>query len=135
MLPAITPWSNRNATTMSTPPNELQISLSDAVAIATEVWRLTHGLDGGGPGLDATSTRYSIRQLNRVLSNLEIAIVDLTGRPYEAGMIEDVVDIVDDPGLPEGHKVVEEVVSPTIAWRRSVVQPGQITIRRSVGSD
>jgi hypothetical protein len=118
---------------MDTPPKEFQISLSDAIALATEVWRLTRGLDAEGLGMDTTSTRYSIRQLNRVLSNLEIEIVDLTGRPYEAGMAEDVVDIVEDASLPDGHQVVEEMVSPTIAWRRSVVQPGQITVRRSIG--
>jgi hypothetical protein len=119
---------------MDTSTKDLQISLSDAIAFATEVWRLTRGLDADGLGVESTSTRYSIRQLNRVLSNLEIEIVDLTGRPYEAGMAEDVVDIVEDASLPEGHQIVEEMVSPTVAWRRSMVQPGQITIRRSIGS-
>ena len=119
---------------MDTPPQELQISLSDAIAFATEVWRLSRGVDADGLGMDTTSSRYSIRQLNRVLSNLEIEIVDLTGRPYEAGMAEHVLDIVEDARLPDGHQVVEEMVSPTVAWRHSVVQPGQITIRRSSGS-
>ena len=119
---------------MDTPPKELQISFSDTIAFATEVWRLSRGLDADGLGMDTTSSRYSIRQLNRVLSNLEIETIDLTGRPYEAGMAEDVVDIVEDASLPDGHQVVEEMVSPTVAWRHSVVQPGQITIRRSIGS-
>jgi hypothetical protein len=119
---------------MDTPPKEFKISLSDTIAFATEVWRLTRGLDADGLGMDTTSARYSIRQFNRILTNLEIEIVDLTGRPYEAGMAEDVVDIVEDAALPDGHQVVEEMISPTIAWRRSVVQPGQITIRRSIGS-
>ena len=119
---------------MDMAPTEFQISLSDVIGFATEVWRLTRGLDAESLRTDTTSIRYSIRQLNRILSNLKIEIVDLTGRPYEAGMVEDVVDIVEDARLPYGQQVVEEMVSPTIAWRRNVVQPGQITIRRSIGS-
>ena len=119
---------------MSVPPEHLQVSLNDAVALATEVWRLTRGLDATAPSSENTSTRYSIRQISRVLSNLEITILDHTGRPYEAGLIEDVVDIVEDPALPIGQQVIEEVVSPTIAWRGNIVRPGQITVRRSIRS-
>ncbi|MBS1822250.1 MAG: hypothetical protein JST61_09785 [Acidobacteria bacterium] len=117
---------------MNSLPKELHISIGDAAAIAIEVWRLTKLIEGTGSTGDSASIRYSLRQFNRVLSNLEIVTTDLAGRPYEAGLIEDVVDVVEDPRLPSGQQFIEEMVSPTVLWQRNVVQPGQIIVRKAV---
>jgi hypothetical protein len=128
----ITPQPNRTRKDMNSLPEELHISIGDVAAIATEVWRLTKLIEANSSGSDAASIRYSLRQFNRVLSNLGIVTTDLTGRPYEAGLIEDVVDVVEDPRLPSGQQVIEEMVSPTVLWQRNVIQPGQITVRKAV---
>lgn len=117
---------------MNVQPQTLTIPFTDIATIATEVWRLTRGLENSPDTSDNASRRYSVRQLNRVLSNLDITIVDQTGRPYVAGLIEQVVDIVEDPTLPPGKQIVDEVVKPTIAWREQVAFPGEIIVRRSL---
>jgi hypothetical protein len=66
---------------------------------------------------------------------MKIAIVDFVGRPYDAGMAPDVVDVVEvqeDPEFQEGRVIVEETISPTVTWHGQVVKAGQITVRRSV---
>lgn len=117
---------------MNSLPEELHISLGDAAAIATEVWRLAKLIEANASEGDAASIRYSLRQFNRVLSNLGIVTTDLTGRPYEAGLIEDVVDVVEDPRLLSGQQFIEEMVSPTVLWQRNVIQPGQVIVRKAI---
>lgn len=117
---------------MNSLPEELHISIGDAAAIATEVWRLTKLIEANDSEGDSASIRYSLRQFKRVLSNLGIVTTDLTGRPYEAGLIEDVVDVVEDSRLLSGQQFIEETVSPTVLWQRNVIQPGRITVRKAV---
>jgi hypothetical protein len=116
---------------MPTSIDELPITLGNCVALATEVWRLNEAAESFATSQVSMSVRYSVRQLNRILEDLNITILNVKGRPYEAGLIQEVVDVVEDDSLPVGKQFIEEVVAPTIAWRGQIVQPGQITIRRS----
>ncbi len=116
--------------TVSMPP-ELQISSESACALALECWRLRHvlaRLEGTNEGL--TIRRFH-RQLFAVLEGMSIAILDFVGRPYDPGMAPEVVEVQEDPKLPESRAVVEETISPTVTWHGQVVRAGQITVRRS----
>ncbi len=72
-----------------------------------------------------------MRQLSKVLEELKISVVDLAGRPYDSGMIQEVLEVLDDPELLGGQQVIAETISPTITWNGAIAQPGQITLRRS----
>jgi hypothetical protein len=80
---------------------------------------------------EAVSLRYSLRQLSRVLDELEVTIIDLTGSPYDSGMIQEVVEVIDDVALAAGKQLIAETISPTVTVKRSIAQTGQITLRRS----
>jgi hypothetical protein len=112
-------------------PSELAISSANCCALASEVWRLRRHVDSLGDTPEAVSLRYSIRQLSRLLDDLSIAIVDLAGRPYDPGMIQEVVEVIDDPKMSAGRQVIDETVLPTITWNSAIAQAGQISLRRS----
>jgi hypothetical protein len=66
-----------------------------------------------------------------VLDELEVTIIDLTGSPYDSGMIQEVVEVIDDVALAAGNQLIAETISPTVTVKRSIAQTGQITLRRS----
>jgi hypothetical protein len=117
-----------NEKPMSTEPS---LSLSGCCSLASEVWRLRRYVDSLGEATEAVSLRYSIRQLSRVLEQLNIAVVDFAGRPYDSGMIQEVLEVIDDPGLLGGQQIIAETISPTVTWNGAIAQPGQVIIRRS----
>jgi hypothetical protein len=117
-----------NEKTMSTEPS---LSLSSCCSLASEVWRLKRYVDSLGEVTEAVSLRYSIRQLTRLLDELRIAVVDLTGHPYDSGMIQEVLEVLDDSELLAGEQIIAETISPTVTWNGNIAQPGQITLRRS----
>lgn len=117
-----------NVNSMSTEPS---LSLNGCCSLASEVWRLKRYVESLGEAAEGVSLRYSMRQLSRVLDELKIAVVDLAGCPYDSGMIQEVVEVLDDPELLSGQQVIAETISPTVTWNGTIAQPGQITLRRS----
>jgi len=111
-------------------PSEITISSANCCVLASEVWRLRRHADSLGE-TDAVSLRYSIRQLSRLLDDLNVQIVDLAGRPYDPGMIQEVVEVIDDPEMFAGRRVIAETILPTITWNGAIAQPGKISLRRS----
>ena len=119
---------------MNTPnaaPTGTLISVSSCCLLASEVWRLGRYVETLGEKQEAVSLRYSIRQLSRVLDELQVSIIDLTGKTYDSGMIQEVVDVVDDASLPAGKQLISETVSPTVSMAGHIVQTGQVTLSRS----
>lgn len=112
-------------------PTAASISLSSCCSLASEVWRLGRYVETLGDKPEAVSLRYSIRQLSRVLDELQVSIIDLTGKSYDSGMIQEVVEVIDDASLTAGKQLIAETISPTVCVRKSIVQTGQITLRRS----
>jgi hypothetical protein len=55
----------------------------------------------------------------------------MKGRPYDPGMVPEVVDVREDQGLPDGHAIIEETVAPTVTLRGQVIKAGQIIVKRS----
>lgn len=66
-----------------------------------------------------------------MLDELEVTIIDLTGSPYDPGMIQEVVEVTDDVALADGEQLIAETISPTVTVKRRIAQTGQITLRRS----
>jgi len=60
-----------------------------------------------------------------------IEVVDFSGRPYDPGMVPDVVEVREDQGLQDGYAIIEETIAPTVTWRGQVIEPGQIIVKRS----
>ena len=73
--------------------------------------------------------RHAVRHITEILEKLEIQAVDLTGRVYDAGMVQEVIELRRDPDIVDGSAMVEETVAPTITWRGQMVHRGQIVVR------
>ncbi|MCA1632326.1 MAG: hypothetical protein LC802_01085 [Acidobacteria bacterium] len=109
-------------------PQTLEVPLSALAELAVEWWRLERWADGAEAS--ASHARHVARRLGRFLSERELTVLDITGRPYEPGLAVEVLDIVRDAGASAVTEVVDEMVSPIILWRGTVVRHGQVIVRR-----
>ena len=115
-------------------PLELAIGLEAACELSVECWRLRRLSELARDATTRTALRHAVRHMTEVLDKLDIQAVDLAGRAYDAGMVQEVIEIRQDLELAEGHAMVEETVAPTVTWRGQVVHRGQIIVRRSSGT-
>jgi hypothetical protein len=114
-------------------PSELSIAMESACAVAVECWRLKRASDLTKDSGMSSTVRHAVRRLTTTLEALGIEVLEFAGRPYDAGMVPEVVEVRDDPE-EASQALVEETVVPTITWRGHVVMPGQIVVRRSSAS-
>ena len=112
-------------------PLELAIGLEASCALSVECWRLRRLSELARDANTRTALRHAVRHMTEVLETLEIQTVDLAGRAYDAGMVQEVIEIRQDRELASGHAIIEETVAPTVTWRGQVVHRGQIIVRRS----
>ena len=111
-------------------PETLEVPLSSLAELAVECWRLERWAASCGPDAPVSPARHVARRLGRFLSERELSVLDLTGRPYEPGLAVEVVDVVRDARAPAGLEVVEEMLSPIVLWRGAVVRHGQVIVRK-----
>jgi hypothetical protein len=110
-------------------PSELSIAMQAACALAVECWRLKRLSELTADASARAVVRRAVRQLTETLEELSIEVIDFVGRPYDSGMVPEVVEVRD--GLEQSEQaVVEETVAPTITWRGQVVIPGRIIVSR-----
>jgi hypothetical protein len=102
-------------------------------ALAMECWRLKRASEITRDASAKSIVRHAVRHLTEMLGGLGIEVIDFVGRPYDAGMVPEVVDVREDLELP-APAVVEETVAPTITWRGQVVIPGRIVVKRPSGA-
>ena len=112
-------------------PTELTMDADDACALSLECWRLSLIAEllkdsNQGPGL-----RHAVRRISETLKGMGIEVVDFVGRPYDPGMVPEVVEVREDQGLPDGRAIIDETIAPTVTWRGQVIKPGQIIVKRS----
>ena len=112
-------------------PLELAIGLEAACELSLECWRLRRLSELAKDTNTRTALRHAVRHMTEVLATLDIQAVDLAGRAYDAGMVQEVIEIREDLEIANGHAIVEETVAPTVTWRGQVVHRGQIIVRRS----
>ena len=116
-----------------TVPTELLIDPEGACAIAMECWRLSLIAELLKDSNHGAGLRHAVRRITETLKGIGVEVVDLVGRPYDPGMVPEVVDVREDQGLPDGHATIGETVAPTVTWRGQVIKPGQIIVTRSPG--
>lgn len=111
-------------------PQTLEVSLTALAELAVEWWRLERWA-GGAEGA-ASHARHVARRMGRFLSERELTVLDLTGRRYEPGLAVEVLDVVRDAGAgaEQGTEVIDEMVSPIVLWRGTVVRHGQVIVRK-----
>jgi hypothetical protein len=114
-------------------PSELSIATEGACALAVECWRLKRASELTKDASAKSVIRHAVRHLTETFEGLGIEVIDFVGRPYDAGMVPEVVEVREDLERLD-HAVVEETVAPTITWRGQVVIPGRIVVRRSGAS-
>ena len=112
-------------------PTELTMDTDDACALSLEFWRLSVIADllkdsNQGPGL-----RHAVRRISEALKGMGIEVVDFVGRPYDPGMVPEVVEVREDQTLPYGRAIIDETIAPTVTWRGQVIKPGQIIVKCS----
>ena len=105
----------------SGPPSALQVGLGSLADLAVEWWRLERwAVDD-----EKIVGRHVARRVARFLEENGIEVVDLTGKPYEAGLAAEVLERIPDDGEPR----VEETVSPIVLWKGTVVKQGQVVTK------
>ena len=109
----------------------LEFPVSSLVEIAVEWWRLDRW--AAGPDEARLVARHVARRLSQLLEHHGVEVLDLTGKPYEAGLAVEVLDSIRDPGAPTGRATVDETVSPIVLWKGAVVRQGQVVMRRGTG--
>ena len=112
-------------------PSELSISLEAACELSVECWRLRHLSELTKDANTRGALRHAVRHMTEMLEKLDIQVVDLAGRAYDAGMVQEVIEMRQDVEMADGRAMVEETVAPTIIWRGQVVHRGQIIVKRS----
>jgi hypothetical protein len=114
-------------------PSELPIAMEGACALAVECWRLKRVSELTRDASAKSVMRHAVRHLTEVLEQWGVEAIDFIGRPYDAGMVPEVVEVREDLELAD-RAIVAETVAPTITWRGQVVIPGRIVVRRSGAS-
>ena len=105
---------------------EISIPLSDAATLAIECWRLNRTAD-------VTSLRRSVRRIQAVLNRIGIQFQDMTGRPYDPGMVPEVIEVQEHQNTTEA--IIQETISPTVFWKEQVIEPGQIIISKALDNE
>lgn len=111
-------------------PRLFDVSIGSLIDLAIDWWRLNRWLSDSEADASMAVVRHVARRLGEFLKGHEIEIMDVTGRPYEAGLAVEVVDMLNDECAPEGMGVIDETVTPIVLWRGTVVKHGQIVTRR-----
>jgi hypothetical protein len=112
-------------------PAELPMDTDGACALSLECWRLNRIAQLLRDSNEGAGLRHAVRRISETLKGMGIEVVDFAGRPYDPGMVPEVVEVREDQGLPDGHAIVDETIAPTVTWRGQVIKPGQIIVKRS----
>ena len=112
-------------------PAELPLDTEGACALSLESWRLSRIAELLSDSNEGAGVRHAVRRITETLKGMGIEVVDFSGRPYDPGMVPEVVEVREDEGLPDGHAIIDETVAPTVTWRGQVIKAGQITVKRS----
>jgi hypothetical protein len=112
-------------------PDQLAISVEGACGLCLECWRLNKLAELQKDSNEGARLRHAVRRITETLNGMEMEIIDFAKRIYDPGLVPEVMEVRLDDTLPDGHAVIEETIAPTVTWRRQVIKPGQIIVRRS----
>lgn len=117
---------------MTTSPEALEIRLTSLADLAIEYWRLDRWLSGFESHQATIVGRHVARRLDRFLKEQEIAVLDVTGQPYEPGLAVEIIDTIADDDTPDGTGIIDETVTPVVLWKGLVIRQGQVVTRRRI---
>jgi hypothetical protein len=109
----------------------IDVPLSLLIDMAVEAWRLDRWLARHGQDQSAAGARFASRRMGECVSKLGLETADLTGQMYEPGLALELVGNLDDPTLPRGTVVIDEMTSPMCLWHGRLVRRGQAVTRSS----
>jgi hypothetical protein len=112
-------------------PADLPMTVDEATTLSLECWRLSRIAELLKDRNEGAGLRHAVRRITETLKGMGIEVVDFSGRPYDPGMVPEVVEVREDQGLPDGHAIIDETVAPTVTWRGQVIKAGQIIVKRS----
>ena len=113
-------------------PNSVAVSSESIYALYSEIWRLEQLAEVLIDRIQSASVRRIARQIRAGLAEIDVEMVDYTGRPYDPGMVPEVLDVQLVEGAAKVGDIVTETIEPTLLWRGQVVRRGQIVVQRVV---
>ena len=113
---------------------EVRILQKALILIANHYWRMSSAIidkESGEIKEDLGSQElkkvgYSIDGMKEALESLGINIIDRIGEPFDAGFPDQV--ITEEPREGISKEQVTRTIRPTIIWRHTMVQRGEIDI-------
>src|SRR5258706_9281992 len=97
-------------------PKILDVPLQSLIELAVEHWRLARSIEGKSAS-ELAAARHAIRRIGDFLKQCELEVRSLEGMISDGGLAARVIDVADDPTLPDGTAIVDETLSPLILWR------------------
>jgi hypothetical protein len=113
-------------------PTSVAISSDGICTLYSEIWRLEQLAETLFDRTQSASARRIARQIRAGIADLDVEIVDYVGRPYDPGMVPEVLDVQLVDGAAGGADVVSETIEPTLVWRGQVLRRGQIVVQRVI---
>ena len=93
-------------------PAELPIDANGACALALECWRLSFIAELLKDGNQGVGLRHAVRRITETLKGMGIEVVDFSGRPYDAGMVPEVVEVRRTRGYRTGAQLLKKLLRP-----------------------
>jgi hypothetical protein len=128
-LPAGAPFEGREQPATMRIPKDIQALLKPLVEMATHAWRLKVRMVDPATGEPREETRKLYRfveGLFRALGEAGIQVIDKTGKPYDNGMPEKVINFEQTPGLAKEEII--DTVRPSIRWKEQPLYHGEIIV-------
>jgi hypothetical protein len=113
-------------------PSSVSVSSDGVCALYSEIWRLEQLAELLVDRIQSASARRIARQIRAGLAEIDVEIIDYAGRPYDPGMVPEVLDVQLVDGVADAGDTVSETIEPTLVWRGQVLRRGQIVVRRVV---
>lgn len=109
--------------------SEIKISQEALAKMAVEVWRLGQNLSKLSDPSISIALKYSIKKLRQTLEDQGCQFLDLTGKPYDAGLALEVIDIEKENKSSE--LVIKETIVPIILFQNKLLVSGQVILSQN----
>ena len=107
----------------------LNVSVTELIELATEVWRIEQRLAKVAdilPENQRKGLENSVHKFKRYISNYDIEIVDYTNQKFNDGLNLDVLSVEKDQSVTT--PTVKETIEPTILVKGQVVKKAKIIL-------
>ena len=115
---------------IASPAGDLSGALHGSVAdIVTNLWRAKMKMIEPDTGEPKEETRRIYRHIEGALETFQqlgLTITEMVNQPYDAGLPVKVLTFQPTPGLK--RDTILEVVRPTLIWRDTLLQMGEIVV-------